>query len=606
VIAVWDDNSGGVRLPQARMFNKSGDPVGEIFWVSERDQTGISSAVGQRPRIAWRDSTVAIIWESLNSPDTFNAVVAARIFDVTPNFVASAQLSDLTPRTATIDINPTQNNTSTESTGVGIAGNGNVIVGWEDDSTEDYDIFFFGAVWTVLDSTGTKLIPTVTITNTPHPPAEYMTQNTMNSFHRAYFRANGTPTPGNTAWGPKIKANRFGDGMGMGATAYYLGFEVPELFNINLDAGGGGDFPAVQLLNNDGTAAGIVSFADSDAEPTGDIRIGDWEHLANGNIVIVGESRQAADRALTGQPSGNTPVFRIVTAAGAEVKGLTAVSAEPLGGDMWHGVGVTANGFAVRFGQGGVAKVRVFDNSGNPKTGNINLATLTGEPNAAGGGRGDGAGFHGNGRDAYVHIANGAAGPWVTVLNSDGTLRWSRKAAEDHETIGADRVDAAIAHDGRVIAAWDDNKSWTGGAAYRLPQARVFKATGAPLANRFWISERDQPAPGGTGSLAGQRPRVAWRDNCVAIIWESLNSADTFNRVVAARIFDVPFPPFVTSVVDDGGTITVRWTGGGPTYSVYRKTEINGTPSTVATGLNDLVFSEFKDFQQAFYYISSP
>ncbi|HZO53212.1 MAG TPA: hypothetical protein VFB63_10865, partial [Bryobacteraceae bacterium] len=220
-----------------------------------------------------------------------------------------AQNNGLTPRTATIDVNPVQNNTSTESTGVGIAANGNVIVGWEDDSTEDYDIFFFGAVWTLLDSTGAKIIPSTTITNTPHPPAEYMTQNSMNSTYRAYFRSDGTPTPGNTAWGPKIKANRFGDGIGMGATAYYLGFEVPELFNINLDAGGGGDFPAVQLLNNDGTPVGIVSFDDSDAEPAGDIRIGDWEQLSTGRIVIVGESRQAADRALTGQTSGNTPAF---------------------------------------------------------------------------------------------------------------------------------------------------------------------------------------------------------------------------------------------------------------------------------------------------------
>src|SRR5256885_7373416 len=41
---------------------------------------------------------------------------------------------------------------------------------------------------------------------------------------------------------------------------------------------------------------------------------------------------------------------------------------------------------------------------------------------SGGGGRGDGAGFHGNGKDAYVHVNNSASGPWVdrksTRLNS--------------------------------------------------------------------------------------------------------------------------------------------------------------------------------------------
>src|SRR5688572_14356537 len=115
------------------------------------------------------------------------------------------QHNGLTPRTGTIDVNPVQNNTETDSLGVDILADGKVIVGWEDDSTSDADIFFFGAIWALLDASGSNVLSLTTITNTPHPPAEYETQQSMNTTYRAYFRSNGSPTPGNTAWGPKIK-----------------------------------------------------------------------------------------------------------------------------------------------------------------------------------------------------------------------------------------------------------------------------------------------------------------------------------------------------------------------------------------------------------------
>jgi hypothetical protein len=514
----------------------------------------------------------------------------------------------VTPRTATFDVNTNQNNGGpTESLGVAIGANGNVIIGWEDDSDNDTDIFFFGAVWTLYDPLGHQLISELTITNTPHPPAEYEQRQAMNSFYRAFFRADGTPTPGNTAFGPKIKANRFGSGLGMGASAYYLGFEVPELSEVNTDAGGGADFPAVQLLNDDGTAAGIVHIGDAAAEPIGAIRIADWEYLSNGNIVIVGESRQVTDRALTGQTAGNVPVFRIVTPAGIEVKGYTAVSSAPLGASIWHGVGVTAHGFAVRFEQGG-ATVRMFDNNGNPTTANIKLAVLTGNPNAGGGGRGDAAGFHGNGRDAYVHLANSAVGPWVTVLNANGTLRWSRKVAEDAETIRSDRMDAAISPDGRVFAVWDDAQEWnTPGVTNRLPQARLFGATGAPVGNRFWVSERDQPLPAGAGLANAQTARVAWRDNCIAVVWVSLNSPETFRPVVASRIFDVPGALLITSIVDNGPTMTINWSGAGPTYSVKSRGALPaGAEITLVTGLASTSFTAPKIGDAQFYTVTSP
>jgi hypothetical protein len=243
----------------------------------------------------------------------------------------------------------------------------------------------------------------------------------------------------------------------------------------------------------------------------------------------------------------------------------------------------------------------MFDNNGNPTTGNIVLATLTGNANAGGGGRGDGTGFHGNGRDAYVVVNSAGGAAWVTVLNDNGTLRWSRKASEDFETVGTDRVDAAIAFDGRVIAVFDEANT----TPVRLPQARMFAANGVPIGNRFYISERDQPAPAGLG-LVGERVRVAWRENSIAMVWQSDNSPDTFDTVAALRIFDVATPILITSIVDNGTTVTINWTGGGPTYSVLGRGTLTAAPSTLVSGLSVKTYTTPKTENQAYYEVSSP
>jgi hypothetical protein len=293
-----------------------------------------------------------------------------------------------------------------------------------------------------------------------------------------------------------------------------------------------------------------------------------------------------------------------------EVKPWSLVSASNEDrGEMWHGVGVTKNGFAIRFGASGTASpagatVRLFDNNGNPTSGNIHIATLTGEPNTGGGGRGDGAGFHGNGTDAYVHLATGGGTPWITVLNANGTLRWFRNVAESYESINSDRVDAAISSDGRVVVVFDE--SVTGGV--RLPQARLFSADGTPFGNRFWLSERDQPAPGGSATAESRRPRVAWRGGTIAAIWESLNSPATFNRVVAGRFFDVPVvaPPLQATIANAGASVTISWTGGGPTYSVIKRSPLNGTPQTIASGLTTTSYTTPKTESEAYYQVTSP
>jgi hypothetical protein len=434
----------------------------------------------------------------------------------------------------------------------------------------------------LFDGQGNRLTPETVITN-------YDGTESITNTYLSYFRPDGTPTPGIYSWGPKIKANLFGDGLGMGAVAYDpIGSEIPYLEDINADDGGYADFPAVQLLNNNGTPAGSVltGASDAEAQPVGAIRIADWDYLATGNIVIVGESRQADDYVLTGQTGGKVPVYRIVTPAGVEVKTYSAVSSEPVGSDMWHGVGVTANGFAVRFNPSGAA-VRLFDNAGNPISTNLNLATVAGHPEAGGGGRGDGIGFHGNGKDAYVYVCGSGNGPWVTVLNADGTLRWSRGVADAGETIGAGSGDAdgAIAPDGRVIVVWDSplpnaavGDPSTDPPTYvtnRLVQARLFSADGQPFGGRFVVSEWENPANPATTKNETQTSRVAWRGDTVAITWLSQNAPILLppnpeptgdGLVVGARLFNVISLPEVRISKSSGG-VTIGWTGGGTLQS---------------------------------------
>jgi hypothetical protein len=453
----------------------------------------------------------------------------------------------LTPKTDTIYVNVPDldnpdliiNNSKTESLGVAIAGNGNVLVGWEDDNDGLRDL---EAVWTLYNSSGVSITPATTITTlNPEFAGETLTSKLL-----SYFRKDGSAVSGRTSWGPKIKANPFGNGIGMGATSFELGIEVTELAGFNET----GDFPAVQLLENDGKPIGIVTGVPAEyAAREGDIRIADWDYLSNGNIVIVGESRQNQD--LVDVYGGASPdkqvIYRIVDSTGKEVRAVGAVSATPdTGQEIWHGVGVTKDGFAVRWNKG----VRLFNNAGDPlTTTNIDLASLTGKPSAAGGGRGDGVGFHGNGVDAYA-LANsgtddqGNPAVWLTVLNADGTLRYSRSVADDLTLTKIGRVDCAIDASGRVIVVFDDTSA-TGGAA-PLVMGRLFDPTGKPLGGTFYVSEKELPDP---GTLDANQPRVAWRSDFVVIVWQSKNSPDLLGtKVVAMRQFSTFTPGSVESV----------------------------------------------------------
>ncbi|HPA48441.1 MAG TPA: hypothetical protein PK395_21940 [bacterium] len=443
----------------------------------------------------------------------------------------SPEQAGLVPKTGTIDINAwasdadPPNNGSVESLGVGIGSGGNIIIGWEDDSGDQTMPSYLGAVWVIYKQDGTAI----------------------SAYPRAYFSSSGEPTGPQYTCAPKIKANLYGAGFGLGSwVEMLLAEEIPELFDVNTIGGDPGVtemFPVAQPFNEDGTPEGpaLAGVSDAYAERSGGIRISDWDYLSNGNIVIGGESRQQADLVdvYGGAAAGNHSIFSIVRKDGTFVKSETLVDEAKVAGSQWHGIGSTQNGFAVRWDSGG-PKVRMFDNQGNPTTGNIVMSTLTGDGGYGGGGRGDGAGFHGNGKDAYVIINTGSNdlytnGTFLACLNADGTLKWKAVASDDVPYSSSDRVDAAINEAGYVFAVWSDMSQLSLGS--NIVFGRVFNPDGTPKTGTFYISERATPE-----NYVGEarRPRAAWRDDTIAVIWEDMNNPNFDVRIVALRVFNAP------------------------------------------------------------------
>jgi hypothetical protein len=452
----------------------------------------------------------------------------------------------LVPKTDTIYVNRLTadiqniNNGSTESLGVAIANGGNVIVGWEDDGDGLKDI---EAVWTLFDSGGAWITPDTTVNSVA-------LGGSVDSKFLSFFRADKSAVYGGATWGPKIKANLFGDGIGMGSTSFGLSAEIASF--APYDDGNKGDVPAVQLLDNTGQPVAPVLGGVSAAYAVsndGNIRIADWDYLSNGNLLVVGESRQNDDliNLYGGEVGATHTIFRIVDASGNVVKAETLASQVPVESTAWHGSGVTKDGFAIRFSTPSGVMVRLFDNSGNPTSTNINLAEATGKGLAGAGGRGDSAGFHGNGKDAYVIATagtdpdDGAYKAWVTVLAANGTVRYSKSVADDLElTKGAnDGVDAAIDADGKVVVVFTAKYDAAGVAA--MIMGRRFDATGKAVGGTFYVSEKESPD---LLTAAADGPRVAWRGGQVVVAWRTLNDTESLNPetlevlpVVAIRQF---------------------------------------------------------------------
>jgi hypothetical protein len=479
----------------------------------------------------------------------------------------------LTPRTPTIFVNTNYNNNNLETGDISITANKNVLVAWEDDGA---DLTDWEATWTLYDSLGNLLTPAVTITNIVGSDCKPDALSVANCTYRSYFRANGSPTPSYAAsFGGKAKGNQFGPGFAWCGGAETIACEIPELTAINIDESGGAALsPVVQLLNNDGSrnttaggpdVAGILSYSDADVEPAGAVRPGDIDFLANGNFVIAGESRQAADQAMTGQFGGNVVVYKVLTSTGGVVMPYTNASSEASGQDMWHGTAATANGFAMRFNVG-TERIRFFDNNGNPLTTNIDIAAVTGHPEAGQGGRGDGNGFKSNGKDAYVWCAETSAGPWVTVFNANGTVRYSVAATTTNELgayPNADRLDASIAADGRVIVAFSAGNNDTNNVnAYLLSQAVILDPRGNPVGPVFYLGENETATNAVASNSDICRPRVDWKGNLIAVYWGSYNDTNSANKTVALRLFNAP-PPLGPNIALAGSNVNITWSGSG-------------------------------------------
>lgn len=475
------------------------------------------------------------------------ALAASTATALTQTLPGAPEANGLTPKAATSYLNSqaqdttTLNNGQTGNLGVAIVNGGNIVVGWEDDAVDPLymPLQDLKGVWTLFDSAGVNALTNQSISSLSKP--EF---GTIENKFLSFFRADQSAVYGGTGGQPKIKANAFGDGFGMGVSASVLGEEVSAF--AAYEGAIKGNYPALQLLDNQGqpvgTLAGVsVAYATRDA---GNIQIADWDFLSNSNIVIVGESHQESDLVSVygGSAAGTHVVFRIVSPSGTVIKSETLVSEKAEAAESWHGLGVSANGFAVRFLSNGKTMVRMFDNDGNALSSNLDIAALTGAPVAGLGGNGLGAGFHGNGKDAYVLVNTGTntsaqAKVWLTVLGTNGTVKYSKSVVDDLNLASVENADAAISTNGEVIVVF----SGLYDPSYQNTiMGRRFDAAGSPVGGTFYVSEMELLDP---ATPAAYGPRVAWRNGQVAVVWQSKNDPYTYDAnwniatVVGMRLF---------------------------------------------------------------------
>lgn len=443
----------------------------------------------------------------------------------------------LTPLTAATPINGgIESEDDTESIGVDITSNGQIIIGWEDDgSPSSVEGIAAGIRRYNMD-----------LTNIPW--ANDADDNNVSS----YYKDNGDPTVDGLGWGPKIKADWFGGGFGMGSTAFGFAdptFGVESLADAQMNEGNEpGDIPGVQLYDADGAPILPVrsGVTDEFAEPAGDIRIGDFCFLSNGSIAVVGEVRQDGGNALP--PMNNNGdrslSLGILGPNDQFPAAITRLHAADGAHEMWHGVEALADGFVTRFrGPGGIA-LRYFENDGTPKGDELDLTVIGEDAVVAQGGRGDGETLDTNGNDrvllvgktnvdgfegneVYATVFDGAGNVVVGPIMTSGDLG----DGGGYSFTNADRVGGAIGPDGSFLTLWADADPLGGD---RVLMTRIFNADGTPATPIISVDDRVEDLLAQPGNA--RRPRAAWRGNKIVMIWES-NVDANFGKIVVARVF---------------------------------------------------------------------
>jgi hypothetical protein len=395
-----------------------------------------------------------------------------------------------------------------------------IIVSWEDDpSGVEAGMRFFD----FDEAAGT-------ITNIPW--AADFEGNNVSSF----YYDDGSPTHDTVGWGPKAKTNWFGPGFGMGAVCYPE--DIASVAETYLDVGGGGSVGLVQLYEADGTPIIPVRCGTTDElnEPEGGGRIGDWDYLSNGNIVIITENRQEEDNVTKyGLDAPGKTIEVAILGPDDQFPNKVIKGTESTGScEMWHGSAALANGFCIRFRSPAGVTLRYFDNEGNPTTGDIVLEGVMAQ-----GGRGDGEGMNSNGNDRIVVVTKhdddgtGTREIYAAVYDDLGNLVTGPvNVSEGHEFNNTDRTKCAIGPDGSFACIWDDDE-------LLLPDkvclGRVMNPDGTfatpvlSMDNRYDPVANDQP-----GST--HRPKITWRGNKIAAGIESSNRGED-PRSLAVRVF---------------------------------------------------------------------
>jgi len=321
--------------------------------------------------------------------------------------------------------------------------------------------------------------------------------------------------------------------------------------------------------------------------------------LDNGNFVVVADDRSS----LTAP--GTTATAVIVEPDGTIVKDTFVIGA----GELWSNVAAHQGGFCVRLS--GVMKF--YDNDGNflgeDDTAEATLKDDTGAVTFSfDRGRGDGTRIASHINSPYVFLAgrNNEASQHVRVAVWDSRNRalvTSTNVSELTPEKGGgdsrdfqptwDRVGVAVDALNRIAVAYEFKD---GDILNLQTAARVLAFDGAGfryLTPSFFTFANYGTATSGAGqAIRTTRPAVAMttREICIAAKGEinSTNNVaegpDTLAQTTFYTVFSHPAPQAdptsagapairISSIVQEGASATLRWSGGTPPFTIQRKTQ---------------------------------